>query len=217
MTLVPEKVTRLDFGQAMSKAQQREAAGLPRVPKKPLKERIPRLPDEPRIDPATITNADQRAIACANMRLAGTPFHEIANELGYVDAAAARAAYISALARMNPAEDLETLRQGATLRAEVLFRQSLAMASADYLVDEEGNKIANADKLRWHEQAAKDLNLLTMITGAKAPAKLEVSSTTQELSQMVHVLVQANGMQPAEADIWAIAETEAIDAEIVEE
>lgn len=212
-----EKVTRLDFGQAMSKAQQREAAGLPRTPKKPLKERIPRLPDEPRIDPATVGNADQRAIACANLRLAGTPFHEIATELGYVDAAAARSAYIAALARMNPSEDLETLRQAAALRGEVLFRKSLAMASADYLVDEDGNKIANTDKLRWHEQASKDLNLLTIITGAKAPAKLEVSSTTQELTQMVHLLVQANGMQEPEADIWEIAETEAIDAEIVEE
>lgn len=214
---MPEKVTRLDFGKVLSKAQQREAAGLPHVPKKPLKERIPRLPDQPRVDPATVGDADQRAVACANLRLAGAPFHEIANQLGYVDAAAARSAYIAALARMNPAEDLETLRQAATLRGEILLRQSLAMASADYLVDEEGNKIANTDKLRWHEQAAKDLNLLTMITGAKAPAKLEVSSTTQELSQMVHLLVQANGMQDAEADIWDIAETEAIDAEIVEE
>lgn len=214
---MPEKVTRLDFGQAMSKAQQREAAGLPRVEKKPLKERIPRLPDEPRIDPATVGDVDTRAIACANLRLAGTPFHEIAKELGYADAATARGAYISALARMNPSEDLETLRQAATLRGEILFRQSLAMASADYLVDEDGNKMANTEKLRWHEQAAKDLNLLTMITGAKAPAKLEVSSTTQELSQMVHVLVQANGSQQPEADIWEIAEMEAIEAEITEE
>lgn len=214
---MPEKVTRLDFGQAMSKAQQREAAGLPRVPKKPLKERIPRLPDEPRVDPDTVKEGDTRSLAAANMRLRGAPFHEIAEKLGYADASSVRSAVVSALARMNPVEDLETLRQAATLRGEILFRQSLAMASADYLVDDEGNKIANTDKLRWHEQAAKDLNLLTMITGAKAPAKLEVSSTSQELSQMVHVLVQANGMQQPEADIWAIAETEAIEAEIVED
>lgn len=212
-------ITRLDFDKAMTKAQQLNADGRKRAPKpKPLKERIPTLPKEPRVDPSEITDADTRSLACANMRLAGTPFHEIARELGYESAQQARAAYISALARMNPPEDLETLRQGATLRAETLFRQSLAMASADYLVDSETNeKIANTDRLRWHEQAAKDLNLLTMITGAKAPARLEVSATTQELSQMVHVLVQANGIQEPEADMWEVAEMEAIEAEIVEE
>ncbi|QIG59026.1 helix-turn-helix DNA binding domain protein [Microbacterium phage Fransoyer] len=210
-------VNRLDFEKGMSKAEQRRTNGNPVKPQKPLKERIPRLPDEPRVDPSTITTADQRAIACANMRLAGAPFHEIAKELGYADASSAKSAYISALASMNPVEDLETLRQSAALRAEILFRQSLGMASADYLVDEEGNRLPNTEKLRWHEQASKDLNLLTVITGAKAPARVEVNASTQEMSQMVHLLVQANGMQDAEADVWQVSEMEAIEADIVEE
>lgn len=215
---MPE-VNRLQFEQALSKAQKRKASGRSGAPKKPLKERIPVLPEEPRVDPDSVpATADQRSIACANMRLMGAPFHEIAKELGYADASSARSAYIAALAKMNPAEDLETLRQSATLRAELLLRQSLAMASADFLVDKEsGDRIANTEKRQWHEQATKDLNLLTIITGAKAPARLEVSATSQELNEMVHVLVQANGTPEAEADIWEIAEMEAIDADIVEE
>lgn len=211
------EITRVEFEKARSKADERRARGLG-AQKKPLRERIPTLDKEPRVDPSTIRDADQRAIACANMKLAGAPFHEIAKELGYADAASARSAYISALAKMNPMEDLETLRQGATLRAEMLLRQSLAMASADYLVDSETNeKVANPDKLRWHEQASKDLSLLTTITGAKAPARLEVSATTEEISKMVHTLVQAHGAEEVEADIWDAEEIEAIEAEIVEE
>lgn len=212
------EINRVDFDKGLSKAQKRAANGHKSVEKKPLRERIPTLPQEPRIDPAIIGDPDQRAVACANMRLAGAPFHEIAKELGYRDATTARAAYISALANMNPPEDLETLREAMKQRAEILFRQSLAMASATHLVDSETNeRIANADRRQWHEQASKDLNLLTIITGAKAPSRLEVSATGEELTHMVHVLVQANGLTDAEADVWEVAEMEAIEAEIVEE
>lgn len=169
----------------------------------PLRERIPMLPDLG-VDPSRITTSDQRSVACVNMRLAGAPFHEIANELGYRTATSARQAYIAALAHSYPVEDWETLRQVEAMRAEALLRRSLAMASADYLVDHEtGEKIPNSDRIRWHEQAGKDLALHATITGAKAPTRVEVSATTQELNQMVNALMQAQGeANEIEAGIW---------------
>lgn len=188
--------------------------------KKPKKVRTLPVPVLPKIeiDPGEVGKADQRAIACVNMKLQGAPFHEIAKELGYANAKSANAAYIAALANMSPVEDWETLRQVEALRAETLFRRSLAMASADYLVvhgvaeDDEGNeyeyeeRVPNTDRLRWHEQAGKDLALHAMITGAKAPARVEVSADTQELNQMVQALIQVERAKTPEiemeADIW---------------
>lgn len=221
----PKKV---EFDKPKTKAQKRRESGrarkTPRQP--PLKERIPVLkPME--VDPETIRDPDQRAVACANMRLAGAPFHEIAKELGYANATTARSAYISALANMNPTEDLETLRQSEASRAELLFRRSLAMATADFLVvrevDEETGeereyRVPNTEKLRWHEQAAKDLMLHATITGAKAPARMEVSATVQELNQMVHVLVEENDRQIAvEPDVWEMDAIEALSDQIEDE
>lgn len=123
----------LDFEKPKTKAEQRAEAGKTGEKPKPLKERIPVLPSL-EVDPAKVGRPDQRAVACANMRLAGAPFHEIAKALQYADAAAAKQAFIAAMAGMNPVEDIETLRQSEAMRAELLFRRSLAMASADYLV-----------------------------------------------------------------------------------
>lgn len=179
-----------------------------------VRQSIPELPSL-EVDPATVGKPDRRSVACVNMRLAGAPFHEIARSLEYANAAQAKAAYIAALANTNPTEDWETLRQTEALRAEQQLARSVAMASADYLIvhstaiDEDGNEveieehIPNTDKLRWHEQAGKDLALHAMITGAKAPTRVEVSADAQELNQMVQVLLQAKGEQAAvEAEIW---------------
>ena len=176
---------------------------------------IPQLPPL-EVDPARVRNPDQRAAACVNMKLAGASFHDIAKELVYANARMAKEAYVAALSRMNPVEDWETLRQTEALRAEQQLARSVAMASADYLIvhktvkDDEGKEyeiieqVPNTDKLRWHEQAGKDLALHAMITGAKAPARVEISADTQELNQMVQVLMQAQqGEQlELEAEVW---------------
>ena len=211
-------------------APEPKAKGGERKLRRTPQQRIARLPQNPRIDPAEVHSADQRSIAAAKMRLAGAPFHEIADELGYESAEKARVAYISALASMHPMEDLETLRQSAALRADILFRQSLAMASADYLLvteiakDEETGEeveievqVPNADRLRWHDQAAKDLALHAAITGAKAPARMEINASTEEINRIVHPIATHEGGEDLEADIFEIAQIEAIDAEIVEE
>jgi len=206
---------RVDFEKPKTQAELRHESGKPlRV----IRSAIPKLPPL-EVDPAKVGKGDQRAVACVNMRLAGAPFHEIAKALEYVDAAQAKAAFIAALNRMNPVEDWETLRQVEALRAEQQLARSVAMASADYfvvhkiVVDEEGKEyeveehVPNTDKLRWHEQAGKDLALHAMITGAKAPARVEVSADTQELNQMVQAIIQAKQAQgeletTVEADIW---------------
>jgi hypothetical protein len=132
------------------------------------------------------------------MRLAGAPFHEIAKALEYKNAAMAKTAYIRALAATHPPEDWETLRQLEVMRAEQLLRRSFAMASADYFVDQDDptKKIPNTQKLAWHEQAGKDLALHATISGAKAPARVEIMPSEVELNQMVNAILLAQGELP---------------------
>lgn len=217
----------LEFERPASKGEERaaarEAAGLPpRQPKKRLAQ-IPVLPPLG-VDPDTLKKPDQRAVACVNLRIAGTPFHEIAAQLEYESAGAAKAAYTAALANLYPTEAWEQLRQTEAMRAEQQLRRSVAMASADYLLvhtgelDEDGNEIINrvpnTDKLRWHEQAGKDLMMHAIITGAKAPTRVEVSASVQELTEIANELIAAEGSRDVEADIF---ELEELEAEVVEE
>lgn len=161
------------------------------------------------VQPEEIVKPDQRAVACVNLRMAGAPFHEIARELGYANPKAAETAYVSALADMYPVESWENLRQIEAMRAEVLLRQALAMAQADFFVDVDDSEvlIPNTEKARWHDQALKALQVHAMITGARAPARLEVSASTAELHQMVNAILVAQGSEgPKEADIFQIEE-----------
>jgi hypothetical protein len=161
------------------------------------------------VDPEKMLKPDQRAVAAVNLRLAGAPFVEIAKELGYSSPKAAETAYVSALAEMYPVESWENLRQIEAMRAEVLLRQALAMAQADFFVDANDADvlIPNTEKARWHDQALKALQVHAMITGARAPARLEVSASTQELHQMVTAILQAQGGEPiVEADIFQMDE-----------
>jgi hypothetical protein len=209
-----EDVNRVEFDKPQRKSERRGATGgagdagdSGSAKKRDLKARIPKLPDIP-IDPATLERPDTRARACVNLRLAGASFYDIAKELGYADAGSAQHAYYSALAGMAPMSNIETLRAEAALRAEAQFKRSFAMAGADYLVDAEtGEKLPNTDRLRWHEQAGKDLALHVAITGAKAPARVEVSASTQELNQIVETLLLAQGQDVThEADVFEISE-----------
>lgn len=204
---------RLEVDKPLTVAEMREKAGLP---KKVYRNPVPQLPSLG-VDPAEVRTADQRSKACLELKLNGAPFHEIAEQLGYASPEQAKAAYIAALASLSSPEDFDTLRQVEALRAERLFARSWAMAKADVLIvhsvekDEDGNEVevekyvANEDKFRWHEQAAKDLMMHAIITGAKAPARVEVTAETQELNQMVQVLLArraADEQKEIEADIF---------------
>lgn len=221
-----DDVTHMSFQQPPRKSETRAAAAAERgdPPKKPrTKGQIPRLPRRD-IDPEKLATPDQRSVACVNLKLAGASFVDIAKELSYASPQAAEQAYVSALANMFPPEAWESLRQIEAMRAEQLFAQSFAMASADYLVvDEDGEEVQvpNTERLKWHEQAAKDLMMHAAITGAKAPARVEVSASTQELNQMVEIILHNNGAERAiEASVFDVADIPddgVEDAEIVED
>jgi len=184
----PDNITRLSFPKLD-----------PPPPPKTKPREIPILPSLG-VDPAEVAAAspDMRAVACVNMRLAGAPFHEIAKALEYKNAAMAKTAYIRALASTHPPEDWETLRQTEVMRAEQLLARSFRMASADFFVDQNDPtvKIPNTQKLQWHEQAGKDLALHAMISGAKAPTRVELMPSEVELNQMVNAILQAQGELP---------------------
>jgi hypothetical protein len=197
------------------KSEQRAAAGKAGKKRKPLKERIPQLPPLA-VEPDALTTPDTRAAAVVNLRMVGTPWPEVVKELGYASVQSAQTAYYSALANLHPVENWETLRQVEAMRAENLLGQAMRMASADYLVDDKGNKIANTDKIRWHDQALKALQTHATITGAKAPTRMEVTADTAELNAMVQVLMQQHqGEITQEASIWDVEDVE--DAEVVDD
>jgi hypothetical protein len=213
-------VNKAEFDKPQRKSEKRAAAGKAAAKKrKPLKERIPVLPPLG-VDPDKLAKPDQRAVAAVNMRIAGTPFHEIARVLEYASPIDAKSAVVAALSRMFPVEDWETLRQQEAMRAEQLLNRSMAMASADYFVDHDDPtiRIPNTERLRWHEQAGKDLALHATITGAKAPARMEITATTAELNQMVQTLLAAEGggQLALEADVFA-DDIPIVEAEIIEE
>lgn len=212
-----DDATHLDIEEPQRKSEQRSTPPKPRP-----KSQVPRLP-RTSVDPDKIGKPDQRAVACVNLKLAGAPFHQIAEELGYASPAAAEQAYVSALAGMYPVETWESLRQVEALRAEQLFARSFAMASADYLVvegdDGEEVQVPNTERRQWHEQAAKDLMMHATITGAKAPARVEVNANTQEINQMVEIILsQQRGDRALEANIWDLEDIpQVVDAEVVED
>lgn len=203
-------VKKLEAEKPLTKAQQAAAKGKPRKPRKPPRERIPTLPATV-MDVAELAKPTQRSVAVVNMHLAGAPWHAIAKDLGYASPREAEKAYIAALASMYPVSSWETLRQTEALRAELLLNQSMAMASADYFVDANDPtvRIPNTEKRLWNDQAQKALLLHATITGAKAPARVEVSVDTQELNAMVQTLLQAGAGEEEivlEASIWDVEE-----------
>lgn len=175
------------------KRKKRFADKMDEVEAAPLK--ILKLPERPAPLKSTevVRGVSQRAKSCANMRLEGASFIEIAEVLEYEDAKAAKRDFQRALAATHPPEDWETMRQMEVARAERLFKQSLAMASADYLVDDEGNRVANTDRLRWHQQAASDLMNHAVISGAKAPTKLEITPGEAQLEELVEQMLSRAG------------------------
>lgn len=192
----------------------------PRTPK-PKAQHIPKLPPI-EISAEIIAEASTRGQACVNLRLEGVPWPEVVKLLDFADVVSAQQTYYATLASMHPQSNWEVLRQEAALRAEAQFRRSFAMAGAETLLvtveKEDGTTeqraVPNTDRLRWHEQANKDLALLVNITGAKAPARLEVTASTAELNQMVQVLLASHaGAAELEADVFDLDE---LPAEVVD-
>lgn len=170
---------------------------------------IPQLPQRPAFTGDEIKQGvSTRSRAAANLRVEGYSFLEIAEMLEFPDARAAQRAVEAVLAAVHGDSDLESLRIIAAARAERLVKQSLAMAGADYLVvkgdDGTEERVPNRDKLRWHQQAAIDVQNWAAITGAKAPTKLEITPGEAEYDKIVDRLLRASGQD------------EIVDAEVIE-
>lgn len=168
---------------------------------------IPRLPQPTEVETGDemrrgISNRDRAAV---NLRLNGASYLDIADQLEFKDAASAKKAVERTLAATHAPEEWDSLRMMASARAERLFERSAAMAGADYLVDTDtGEKIANTERFKWHQQASADLMNWATITGAKAPTKVEVTPDEERMDQLTQLVLQGLGHQ----DI--------LDAEVIE-
>lgn len=142
-------------------------------------------------------NPTLRSRACVNLRVERVPWPEIVRMLEYDTVEKARADFLRQIASMHKIEEAETLRLLTIANAEQLLRRSMAMASADYFVDAEDpdNKIPNTERLRWHEQAGRDLNTFATITGVRAPLRVEVTPTEEQYALLTQVILESRGIE----------------------
>lgn len=156
---------------------------------------IPRLPkpEEPLTGDEIRRGVSDRNRAAAKYKARGYSYLEIADLLEFETAQAARRAVESVISATLAPEEIEMQRAIVVARAEELFKQSAAMASADYLVDDEGERIPNERKLQWHQQAAVDLMNIATLTGAKAPTKVEFTPGEAEMERLVAQIVSRSG------------------------
>lgn len=174
----------------------------------PKAEAIPKLPTT-RHDMSTDLKrgVSQRDRAAVNLKLNGASYVEICDTLEYESPDDAQRAVVRTLALTHSSDDWETLRLVEGARAERLLAQSIAMATADYLETEDGERIPNRDRLAWHRQAGVDLMNHAIITGAKAPAKVEITPGQEEIDRIVHMLAEKAGHESIiDAEVLEIGE-----------
>lgn len=142
-------------------------------------------------------NPTLRSRACVNLRIERVPWPEVVRMLEYESVEKARADFLRQMAGMHQPEEAETMRLLTVANLEQLLRRSMAMAGADYLVDAEdpSRKIPNTERLRWHEQAGRDLNLLATITGVRAPLKVEVTPSEEQYALLTQVILESRGVE----------------------
>jgi len=192
-----------------------KAPGGKKPHKKKKRDPIPVLPkaSKPLTDVDVRRGVSNRARSAANLKVEGYTYQEIADTMELANAAEAKRLVESVLAAIHSDGDLETLRLVVTARAERLFQRSLAMAQADFLVDLDTDKrIPNADKLRWHQQAAADLMNYATITGAKAPQKIEVTPGEADFDAIVsRILARTGHEEILEAEVLELEQLPAAD------
>lgn len=173
---------------------------------------IPELPATEIMVVGSKRGVSHRDRAAANLKLDGASYVEIADTLEFDSPEEAKAVVERALSLTHSPDDWDTLRLVAGARAEKILRQSLAMASATYLVDPEtGEHIPNTDRLAWHRQAGVDLMNHAIITGAKAPTKVEITPDEERLDELVRRLVKAQGVEDiVDAEVLDLGELDQI-------
>ena len=210
--LDPQSVTGR---KALDAAHKRKKRGKTKKPKgsrdsEPKDAVIARVP--PVAPPATGDEAKRgvsdRARAAANLAVDLVPYDEIALICGYTDARAAERAVLSVLSVLHPPEDYETLQLKARAQAAKRLRVTSQMADAEYLVDDKtGDRIPNADRLRWASQASTDLMNWVTIAGAKAPTKVEITPGDEQMKQILDIILERSGVEE-------IMDADVIDLEI---
>jgi hypothetical protein len=194
LALEPQSQTGKDIA-----AGKKHEAGTHPWDEKPASDPIPMPPSrdlviEPGRERGGISD---RARAATNLKVDGFSYAEIADMLEYKDAREAKREVERTLAMTHSEDDYETLRLLAASRAEDQLRRSTQMARAHYLVvtDEDGNetKVANDKQMAWHALATTDLINWATITGAKAPAKVEITPDLAQMDALVDRIARAAG------------------------
>jgi hypothetical protein len=176
---------------------------------------IPRLPSpEPMLTGDEVRRGvSDRNRAAAKLKIKGHSYLEIADIMEFDSAQDAKRAVESVIAATLSPEEIEMTRAVVIARAEEQFRQSVAMGHADYLVDDDGNRIPNERKLQWHQQASNDLLMIATLTGAKAPTKVEFTPGEAELERIVNAIVLRSGHEDImDAEVIQLDEIPAIEA-----
>lgn len=138
-----------------------------------------------------ISNRDR---AIVSLKIDGASFAEIADLLEIESIAEVKRAFERTIAMTHGPEEYETLRMTAAARLEALVKRSMAMASADYLLDTTtGLKLPNTEKRQWHAQAGADVMMLAQITGAKAPTRVEITPDEARMESLTAKVLAALG------------------------
>ena len=219
MTLDP----RADFDEPVHmafdepEAPKKKAGKSKKEKPEPKKVVIPSLPpaEKPLTDVEVRRGVSNRDKSAVNLKLAGASYQEIADTLELDSAGDAKRIVERALAATHSPDDWQTLRTIAAARAEEMFSRSLAMAKADYLVTEDGERVPNTDKRMWHNEARNDLVNLVQITGAKAPTKIEITPDEARMEEIVAELLARSGAEDIlDAEVIELAEVPGTDVDL---
>lgn len=160
--------------------------------------------------------------AAVNLRIAGAPYDQIASTLGYASPSQARAAVEEQLAGMYEPEDRASLFKIVSARHEALIASLFKKATSTYVPDRDefgdeipGTLVANPDHLSYSKVLADVLSRYSVLHGLNAPAKVQVTPSSEEFTAVVGALVEkALESSAREADIF---DDDVEDAVIVED
>lgn len=178
----------------------------PKKKSKSKKTPIPQLPRQEMVltGDEIRRGVSERSRSAANLKVEGYSYGEIADLLEFDTPADARRAVEGVLAAIHDPGEYDSLRLIAIARAEERLKLSSQMAKADFLVTDDGDRLPNLDKLRWHQAAGVDLMNWALITGTKAPTKIELTPGEADLERIVTEIARRSGHE----DI--------VDAEVIE-
>lgn len=156
------------------------------------------------------TNPTRRAWAAFAMRKRMVPWLDIAEFLDFENIGQVKAAVYGVMENTADREETEVLRQTLIAGLEDQLQRSISLASAEYLVDEEGNKHPNEARLAWHKEARQDYEALARISGAQAAAQIQlISPESDELDRIVREIEIIRGHGVIEADV--------VDVEVIDD